>query len=379
MKKLPIGIQNFREIIEGDYLYVDKTQCVYNLIDDIKYNFLSRPKGFGKSLLIDTIAEVFGGDRELFRGLWIYDSGYGFAKHPVIRLDMSEIANETEEILEKSLMERLGAIYFAEGLERKGETAHSAFMRLIMLLHAKYNKRVVVLIDDYDKPILDHIDDFETAAKNRPLLLDFYGLLKSMDAHLHFMLITGMTRFTNATVFASGLNNLYDLTMSRKSAGLCGIPENSLCEHFGEYLEGLGRDEAFCQHENMADEIAAWYGGYSWDGKTRLLNPYSLLNFFAEGKFKEYWQAANLPKFFIEEAKRRPKSFSELNDFAVSDRLLNIYEIERLEIEPFLFHTGYLTVKKVERTRGPDTCILDIPNREVREAFGRQVVAALGM
>jgi len=377
MKKLPIGIENFREIIEGGYLYVDKTQDVYNLIDDIKYNFLSRPKGFGKTLLMDTIAEAFGGDKELFKGLWIYDSGHDFAKHPVIRLEMGKMANETGEILEKSIMERLGAIGSAEGLAIKGTFVSDTFMRLIERLHAKYNKRVVVLIDDYDKPILDHINDFEAAAQNRQVLLGFYGILKSMDEHLHFTLVTGMTRFTNATIF-SGLNNLFDLTMSYRSASLCGIPENSLCEYFGEYIESLRQNEDFCRYESIADEILAWYGGYSWDGETRMLNPHSLLSFFAEGKFKEYWHAADIPGFLIEKAKKTPKVLLNLNDIALPDNLLTIFEIERLEMEPFMFHTGYISVKEVEQTRGPDIYILDTPNREVREAFERNVLSPLG-
>ena len=182
MKRLPLGLQNFRKIIEGDYLYVDKTQYVYNLINDASYYFLSRPRRFGKSLLLDTIAEAFGGDRELFKGLWIYGSGYDFAKHPVIRLDMSKIANKTSDEFERSLMSHMRKCYAAEGFELADSIVSDAFGSLIDLLHAKYGQRVVVLIDEYDKPILDHINALETADGNRQVLRGFYGILKSMDA-----------------------------------------------------------------------------------------------------------------------------------------------------------------------------------------------------
>jgi len=376
MKRLPLGLQTFREIVKGDYLYVDKTQYVYNLLHGAKYYFLSRPRRFGKSLLLDTIAETFGGDRELFSGLWIYGSDHDFAKHPVIRLDMSNIANETPEVLKESLMACMDMCYMVEDLEMKDKNPSDAFKRLIMLLHAKYGQRVVVLIDEYDKPILDHINNLETADGNRQILRGFYGILKSMDAYLRFVFITGVTKFTKTSIF-SGLNNLRDITMLKAYAGICGIPTDSLEEHFGEHIDSLGQDDYFGQYESIADEILAWYDGYSWDGETRLLNPYSLLNFFDAGVFKGHWYSTGTPWFLIEMIKAKPESYLGLKNLEISEEMLDTFDIERLEIEPLLFQTGYLTVKEVVQTREAPLYVLDIPNHEVRAAFSRQVVAAL--
>ncbi|MCL1808751.1 MAG: AAA family ATPase, partial [Clostridiales bacterium] len=202
MKKLPLGIQNFRKIREGGYVYVDKTQYVYNIINDGNYYFLSRPRRFGKSLLLDTIGEAFSGDKELFKGLWIYGSDYGFEKHPVIRLDMSNIANETPEMLKDLLSKTLLKQVKKERFDIDYDVPSEMFKNLIEELHEKYNQTVVVLIDEYDKPILDRLGDIKTAEANKDVLGGFYGILKSMDPHLRLTFITGVTKFTKASVFS---------------------------------------------------------------------------------------------------------------------------------------------------------------------------------
>ena len=376
VKKLPLGLQNFRKIIEGDYLYVDKTQYIYNLINGASYYFLSRPRRFGKSLLLSTIAEAFGGDRELFSGLWIYGSDYDFAKHPVIRLDMSNIQNKTPDVLEGSLSFYLKICYRDEGFEYDGSTAADAFMNLILQLNEKYNQRVVVLIDEYDKPILDHINALETADGNRQVLRGFYGILKSMDEYLRLVFITGVTKFTKTSIF-SGLNNLLDITMLRDYAGICGIPTEELEKHFGEYIERLAQNKTFKRYSSIAGEILAWYDGYSWDGESRLLNPYSLLNFFRHGEFDGYWYETGTPWFLTEMIKKRPESYLALKNLEIDRSMLDTFDIETIELEPLLFQTGYLTVKEVIDTDFPVVYVLDIPNREVKGAFSRQVVAAL--
>ena len=170
MKKLPLGIQSFSKIVEGDYVYVDKTRYIYDLINSASYYFLSRPRRFGKSLLLDTIAEVFGGEKELFKGLWIYDTDYEFPKHPVIRLDMSDISNKTSEILEESIVSELRKRIQDESLDIAEKIPSEIFKRLIVGLYKKYNKGVVVLIDEYDKPIIDHLNNIEIAEISRQVL-----------------------------------------------------------------------------------------------------------------------------------------------------------------------------------------------------------------
>jgi len=376
VKKLPLGIQNFREIIAGDYIYIDKTQYIYYLINDAKYFFLSRPRRFGKSLLLDTIAEVFSGDKELFKGLWIYDSDYSFRKHPVIRLDMSNIANKTPDILTESLSFYLKMCYVAEDFIYEESIASNAFMKLIMLLHNKYKERVVVLIDEYDKPILDHMDDISIAGENRKVLKSFYGILKSMDPYLKLTFLTGVTKFTKTSVF-SDLNNLNDITMQKEYAGICGIPVECIDEYFSEYIDKLSSDSAFTQCDSIKEEILSWYDGYTWDGKTRLLNPFSLLNFFKQGKFRSYWYSTGTPWFLIEMLKNKPEAYLRLKNLRVIEEMLEVFDIERIEIEPLLFQTGYLTVKDVTERIGSPIYVLDIPNFEVRDAFSMQIVSAL--
>ena len=376
MKNLPIGIQTFRKVIEGDLIYVDKTQYIYRLLNDASYYFLSRPRRFGKSLLLDTIGEVFNGDRELFKGLWIYNSDYNFIKHPVIRIDMSNIANKTPEALESSLSNYLETCYDSENLLYKKRMASDEFRNLIIALNNKYKQRVVVLIDEYDKPILDHIDDIETAAGNRQVLRGFYGILKSMDIYLKFTFITGVTKFTKTSIF-SGLNNLYDITLIKKYAGICGIPTECLDEVFGEYMAQLESNDAFIQCESIKDEILAWYDGYTWDGKDRLLNPFSLLNFFKQEKFKTHWYSTGTPGFLLDIIKKKPESYLNLKNLKITEEMLDTFDIEAIEFEPLLFQTGYLTVKEVLQRKGSPAYVLDIPNYEVRDAFSMQVLSAL--
>jgi hypothetical protein len=376
MKKLPLGIQTFKDIITGEYLYADKTQYIYDLINNAKCYFLSRPRRFGKSLLLDTIKEVFGGDKELFKGLWIYDSDHEFAKHPVIRFDMSNIANETPEILKESIMACLDMSYFAEGLELVDSNPADAFKRLIMLLHGKYNERVVVLIDEYDKPILDHITDTDTAEANRQVIKGFYGILKSMDAYLRMVFITGVTKFTKTSIF-SELNNLFDITLTEKFANICGIETSELETHFGEHIRYISTLGKFRHYGNITDEILAWYDGYSWDGKTRVLNPFSLITFFMQERFVGYWYESGSPKFLIDLVRQKPGEYTNLNKLELMEYMLDTMDIKRIEIEPLLFQTGYLTIKEVRQTQRSPVYLVDMPNFEVREAFNLQVIAAL--
>jgi len=376
MKKLPLGIQNFRKIIEGNYVYVDKTQHIYNLLNDASYYFLSRPRRFGKSLLLDTIGEVFNGDKELFKGLWIYDSDYSFNKHPVIRLDMSNISNKTPDALENSLSNYLKICYISEGFTFEKNLAADNYINLIYLLFNKYKQRVVVLIDEYDKPILDHIDDLKTAAENRQALRGFYGILKSMDPYLRFIFITGVTKFTKTSIF-SGLNNLLDITLMNDYAGICGIPVDRLEKIFRDYIELLKVNDSFKQYDNIAGEILAWYDGYSWDGKERLLNPFSLLNFFRQKKFKPHWYSTGTPGFLMDMIKMKPESYLRLKNLEIIEEMLDTFDIEGIELEPLLFQTGYLTVKDTLHKKGSPVYILDIPNYEVRDAFSMQVLSAL--
>ena len=374
MKKLPLGIQNFRKIVQGEFLYVDKTRYVYDILNDANCYFLSRPRRFGKSLLLDTIAEAFSGDKELFKGLFIYSSDHPFEKHPILRLDMSNIANKTPEILSESLSNELKSRIAVEGFQIDCNQPSDIYKTLIEALYRKYNKTVVILIDEYDKPILDHLTDVETAEANREVLRGFYGILKSMDPYLRLTFITGVTKFTKTSVF-SGLNNLFDITLAEEYANICGITKNDLYECFGEHIESMAALSRFKRYGDLKEEILYWYDGYSWDGETRVINPFSLLSFFSRKRFSSFWYSSGTPKFLLDMIKIRPAGYTDLNNLKMGEWSLDTFDIQKMEVEPLLFQTGYLTVKEIVPDSTPDEYILSVPNYEVRMAFNLHVLA----
>ena len=376
MKRLPLGIQNFKEIIAGGYVYVDKTQHIYDLIKDAKHYFLSRPRRFGKSLLLDTIGEAFGGDKELFKGLWIYDSDHDFAKHPVVRLDMGSISNEGPQILKTALVEDLRITMEDEGFDMAGDDPLTAFKRLIRNMNQKYRQKVVVLIDEYDKPILDHLHDIEVAEANRQVLQGFYGVLKSMDPYIRFSFITGVTKFAKTSIF-SGLNNLKDITLAEEYANICGIPVESLDAYFHDHIENLKTNKRFMHCDSIREKILEWYDGYSWDGETKLLNPFSLLSFFDMKKLSGFWYSSGSPKFLLDLIKKKPESYMDIRNAKISEDMLDTVETDRIAIEPLLFQTGYLTVKEIRQEFDDAIYTLEMPNNEVRRAFNMHVLASL--
>ena len=368
MKKLPLGIQGFKEIINGGYFYSDKTQYIYNLINNASYYFLSRPRRFGKSLLLDTIAEAFSGDKELFKGLWIYNSDYRFEKYPVLRLDMSVIANNTPEILINSISNNLRRSADDEGLSIIGDNPSDLLSHLIEALHKKNKQQIVVLIDEYDKPFLDHLQDDVIADANRMLLRSLYGVLKPMDPFLKFVFITGVSKFTKTSIF-SGLNNFLDITMTKAYSCICGIPVDDLGTMFSDrivYLSSLGE---FKIYENLHDEILAWYDGYSWDGVTRLLNPFGLFSFFMQERFSSFWYASGSPSFLIKILKEKPATFLSLQNLEIRESMLDSFDVKKIGVASLLFQTGYLTVKEILHSYGPPVYKVDIPNKEVRESL----------
>ena len=224
LKPLPIGIQTFKDIIEGGYLYIDKTRYIYEMVKAPKgVFFLSRPRRFGKSLLISTLAEIFKGNKELFKGLWIYDSNYKWKKHPIVRFDFSLIMSETPEELKELIKSRINEIAEVNEIELKEEIYTARFRELLRkLIEKSGGSKVVILIDEYDKPIIDHIEEVEIAVKMREILKSFYTIIKGMDEYIRFVLLTGVSKFSKAGVF-SGLNNLEDITMANRYATMLGI------------------------------------------------------------------------------------------------------------------------------------------------------------
>jgi hypothetical protein len=374
MKKLPVGIQSFKKIIEGNYVYADKTNFIYDLVTSASYYFLSRPRRFGKSLLLDTIGEVFKGSKELFKGLWIYDSGYDFKAHPVIRFDMSNIANETPKILNDSLLFELRSQIKREELDIPVSNPADMFKNLIIDLHKKYNQKTVVLIDEYDKPILDRLTNIEIAETNRDVLRGLYGVLKSMDPYLRFVFVTGVTKFTKTSIF-SGLNNLSDITLAAKYANICGIETHELDKYFGDRMAAISANENFAHLKNLRDEILGWYDGYSWDGKGRVINPFSLLCFFEMERFAAFWYASGTPKFLIDILKKNPGVYVSLEKSKITELSLDTADFGRLDPVSLMVQSGYLTVREVDYSMGMPVYRLTVPNNEVREAFSLHILS----
>ncbi|MDR2570901.1 MAG: ATP-binding protein [Oscillospiraceae bacterium] len=376
MKRLPYGLQTFRKIIEENYAYVDKTEYVYKLIKNENYVFLSRPRRFGKSLLLDTIAEAFRGERELFKGLYLDSSDYEFVKHPVLRFDMSNISNSTAEILGESLSRQMEAQVKNENLSIKYGAPPDMFRELIEELHEKHNKKVVILIDEYDMPILDHINNEEKAYANRDVIRRFYGIMKSMGAHIRLVFITGVSKFSKASIF-SGLNNLNDITLTKEYANICGITIDDLDRYFSEHIKHVSRLDIYSNLEYLKKQILKWYDGYSWDGINRVINPFSFFGFIIKEEFRGHWYETGTPTFLIELLKKNPRSFLTTEPIELNNQAIDSFDIGKLNINPLFFQTGYLTVKEVCRSYDGVSYILGIPNQEVREALFSNIVSHL--
>ncbi|MDR2142023.1 MAG: AAA family ATPase, partial [Deltaproteobacteria bacterium] len=308
MKDLPIGMADFEEIRLADSVYADKTEFLRNLLKVRKPYFLSRPRRFGKSLLVSTLEAILRGRRELFQGLRIDSSDYDWTTYPVIRFSMDSIYSDDPEEVKKELRHALDTIVSHESfspdcleLLKSSPSPGTYLASLIQELHLKYGLKPAILIDEYDAPIIRHLDQPERANQVRKILQQFYSALKHAEKDRGFTFITGVTKFTKASIF-SALNNLVDLTLDDDYANICGFTLEEFDALFQDHLvETLGyfKSKADWATEwaiaDLRREILAWYDGYSWDGKSRVLNPWSVLNFFRSNSFSNYWYNSGDP------------------------------------------------------------------------------------
>lgn len=359
-KKLPIGIQTFSELIERDCLYVDKTRGIHELLATGKYFFLSRPRRFGKSLLLSTIAAIYSGKKELFKGLWIEQNRDWDQTHPVIHLSVNQLDYQGLG-LDKALQQALHEQAARYELTLEGTTIKTLFSGLIRDLAGQHGK-VVLLIDEYDKPLIDYLDAVEQAQANQALMKTFYSVIKDSDPYIEFMLITGVSKFSRVSIF-SDLNNLYDLTLDRRTASLIGYTQGELEHYFAPYLPAT---ETFLQMERpvLLAKIRDWYNGYSWDLQTRLYNPYSILSFFQAQAFRNFWFESGTPTFLPR--LMRKQGVYRLDNQPVTELALGNFDLEQLQVTPVLFQTGYLTLATRNKH---DLYQLDYPNHEVRASM----------
>ncbi|KZX10696.1 ATP-binding protein [Methanobrevibacter curvatus] len=374
MQKLPIGTQSFSILREENYLYVDKTSHIYEMINRGRVYFLSRPRRFGKSLLVSTLEELFSGNKELFEGLYIYDKWDWDKKYPVIVLDFGEIRHNNPENLEKSLHHFLDDTAEEFSIKLNNEDISRKLGELIKKVSKKFKERVVFLIDEYDKPIIDNINNFKIADDNRETLSAFYQVLKSSDKFLHFLFLTGVSKFSSTSIF-SGLNSPKDITLHKDYSTICGYTYRELEEHFKEHIDNLGKEESFNYEETLA-KIEHWYDGYSWDGENKVYNPFSTLLLFDKREFSNYWFSSGTPTFLMEILKKENNLQSIIEPISATEDDLDTFEIENIHPITLLFQTGYLTIKEKNKNYGDIEYTLDIPNYEVRQSLIRRLVMA---
>jgi Predicted AAA-ATPase/PD-(D/E)XK nuclease superfamily len=363
MKNLPIGIQTLPKLINSNCVYVDKTEIIHRLVTTGKFYFLSRPRRFGKSLLVSTLKELFQANKPVFEGLWIENNWDWSKNNPVLHFafDIYEYdAIGLENLLRLTLQQK--ADDFGVELTRTG--IKGMFAELIQNVCKKHGK-VALLIDEYDKPIIDYMEfsKMDKAKENRDILREFYGAIKSSDEFLEFVFITGISKFAKMSLF-SHLNNLKDITISSKYATITGYTQLEIEHYFDDYLLEIEEKQQMSRVE-LIKEMKVWYNGYSWDGISSVYNPFGTLNFLDEKQFQNFWFATGNPRFLIEQM--REKEMYNVENVEVSNILLERYDLENLDLIPLLFQTGYLTIKELDIRTGE--MILDYPNKEVRESM----------
>jgi len=373
LKKLPIDVSTFETIINEGYIYVDKTEYIYNLVTQGRYYFLSRPRRFGKSLLVSTLKSLFLNNKELFKGLWIESSTYQWEKYPVIHLDLSTIPHLSVTEFRTNLNQRLITL----GKELRvafvpGDTPEVTLFNIAQQIHENAGK-LVILIDEYDKPILDSLDRRTNTRDYRDVLKSFFTVIKGIDAYVHFVLLTGVSKFTKTSIF-SGLNNLNDISMKPEAAALLGYTEPELKKYFSEYIQQVAHIKKTSKTA-IINEMQIWYNGYRFSRqKIKMYNPFSVLYYLKDKELGNYWFETGTPSFLVELLKQQYEFLENIEDIEWSSEGLGSFDVDELNLITILFQTGYLTIYDYN----PHTrkYLLDYPNAETRESFKKYLIAA---
>ena len=354
MKKLPIGIQTFKDIRNDNYVYIDKTDIALDLIERGRYYFLSRPRRFGKSLFLDTLKCIFEGKKSLFKGLAIYAKWDWKVTYPVIKISFGAGVHKSREGLDKTIINILQHNQKRLGVPYKDiNDSRGCFTELIEAVYEK-NGKVIILIDEYDKPILDNITDKSTAKIMRDGLKNIYSVIKDSDQYIKFVFITGVSKFSKINLF-SGLNNLNDITLDKHYATICGYTHSDLKTTFKAHLQGV--DMAL---------LKTWYNGYNYQGEL-VYNPFDILLFISKGAedFGNYWWSTGNPSFLLTLLKEKNWHIPDIEKYIASDMMLDSFDVDCIELIPLLWQTGYLTIKEKISSPLGISYRLGVPNREV--------------
>ncbi len=364
----PIGVQNFESLRRDGYAYVDKTALVWELANTGRYYFLSRPRRFGKSLLVSTLEAYFQGKRELFDGLALAGLEHQWKSYPVLHLDLNAKRYSCPEDLTAILNMHLEQWEKRYGDEYKDRNVDERFAQIIRRACEQTGDRVVVLVDEYDKPLVQTLDNEELADEYRSMLKGFYGVLKSSDQYIRFALLTGVTKLSKVSVF-SDLNNLDDISMWNRFHSLCGLTEDEIRSDFDSDVERLATANDMGKEE-CYEELRRMYDGYHFcENSVGVYNPFSVINTLKKLKFGDYWFETGTPTLLVSVLKSTHYDLNGLLESEVSSDLLGSVDSMRVNPLPVIYQTGYLTIKSFDREF--NTYRLGFPNEEVERGFVR--------
>jgi len=374
IRKMPIGIQDFEKLRKENFVYVDKTQYVYQLAQLGVPYFLGRPRRFGKSLFLSTLKAYFEGKKELFEGLKIAELEKEWIKYPIIYLDFNKSEYRDEQTLEIALDEMLKKYEKMYDVQDIAVKASFRFDNLITEMHRKTGQKVVVLIDEYDKSLVNTMHKPEINENIREVLKGFYGVLKGADAHLKFIFLTGVTKFSKVSIF-SDLNQLVDISLNKQFAEICGISETELLQNFQPEIQALAEANNLTYDEAFA-KLKKLYDGYHFAKVSAdIYNPFSLLNTFGNLDFAYYWFATGTPTFLAKALKNQNFDIRKFdNDILIDEKSIMDYRVENQNFVPLLYQSGYLTIKEYRQKR--DTYVLGFPNEEVKYGFLNELLPA---
>lgn len=365
--KYPIGIQNFEDLRRNGYAYVDKTQFVYKLADEGKYYFLSRPRRFGKSLFLSTLEAYFQGKKELFEGLAIYDLETEWKQYPIFHIDLNTANFREEGSLYTVLNDYLSAWEDKYGTRESEVTLPLRFKGVIARAAEKEGRNVVILVDEYDKPILQTLQNEKLQEDHRNQLKAFYSVLKTQDRYIKFAFLTGVTKFGKISVFSD--LNLIDISMDYRYVNICGTTEEELKSYFKEGISELASANGDSESETI-DKLRMRYGGYHFEKNSEgIYNPFSVLNTLAKHRYKDYWFETGTPTFLIELLKEHGYRLPDLNKEQVSAIVMSRMDSDPTNLIPFIYQTGYLTIKGYDERFKKYQLGFSPPQKKVEEGF----------